>query len=221
MDTSYASERQQMVLEQIARRGVRDQRLLDVMCNLPRHIFVPLEYRAMAYSDGPLPIGKRQTISQPYIVAIMTEMLALKGSEKVLEIGTGSGYQAAVLGRLAREVHTVEYIPVLVANARRALEEVGAANVTVHQGDGSLGWPENAPYQAIMVTASAPQVPQPLFDQLDDGGRLVLPVGGRGGQDLELWIRRGTGFDQEILLPVAFVPLRGKLGWKEEAWDEF
>ena len=221
MDASYASERRQMVLEQIAGRGVRDQRLLEVMCNLPRHLFVPPDYRHLAYTDGPLPIGKRQTISQPYIVAVMTEMLVLKGNERVLEIGTGSGYQAAILGLLAREVHTVEYIPYLAEIAQRALEAAEVTNVHVHQGDGSLGWPENAPYQAIIVTASAPQVPQPLLDQLDEGGRLVLPVGGRSGQDLELWIRQGTKFDQEALLPVAFVPLRGKLGWRSDQWDEF
>jgi len=210
-----------MVLEQIVRRGVHDRRLLEVMSSLPRHIFVPPDYRHLAYTDGPLPIGRRQTISQPYIVAVMTEMLALKGDERVLEVGTGSGYQAAILGRLAREVHTVEYIPQLAETARCALEEAAATNVQVHVGDGSLGWPENAPYQAILVTASAPQTPQPLLDQLDEGGRLVLPVGGRGGQDLELWVRRGKDFDQETLLPVAFVPLRGKFGWKEDSWDEF
>ncbi len=220
MDPSYASERQQMVLEQIERRGVHDQRLLEVMCSLPRHIFVPLDYRHLAYTDGPLPIGKQQTISQPYIVAVMTEFLDLKGSERVLEIGTGSGYQAAILGRLAREVHTVERHASLAETACQALEQAGVTNVHVHLGDGSLGWPENAPYQGILVTASAPEAPQPLLDQLDEGGRLVLPVGGRGGQTLELWIRRGKEFDREELLSVAFVPLRGKLGWKDNQWEE-
>ena len=221
MDTSYSAERQQMILEQIAQRGIRDRRLLEVMGSLPRHLFVPPEYRHLAYSDCPLPIGKRQTISQPYIVAFMTETLALKGDERVLEIGTGSGYQAAILGRLAREVHSVEYLPQLAENARRALDEAVVTNVHIHTGDGSLGWLENAPYQAILVTASAPQAPQPLLDQLDEAGRLVLPVGGRDGQDLELWIRSGKIFNREILLPVAFVPLRGKLGWKETAWEDF
>ncbi len=221
METDFDLARQRMVAEQIAARGVHDQRLLEVMCSVPRHIFVPPEYRHLAYADGPLPIGKQQTISQPYIVAFMTEMLALKSEDRVLEIGTGSGYQAAVLGRMAREVFTVERYASLAENARKALDEAGATNVHVRTGDGSLGLPDYAPYQAIMVTASAPRVPQPLLDQLAEGGRLILPVGGRGLQVLELWIRHGELYDRESVLSVAFVPLRGKLGWKENAWDEF
>jgi protein-L-isoaspartate(D-aspartate) O-methyltransferase len=187
------------------------------MRSVPRHCFVPEEYRDMAYSDGPLPIGTGQTISQPYIVALMSESVALKGSEKVLEVGTGSGYQAAILGFLAREVHTIERHISLAEQARLVLEELGYKNITVHTGDGSKGLPDHAPYQAIVVTASAPKVPKPLLDQLDEGGCLILPVGDRwGGQTLQLWERHGAKFEYEAILPVAFVPLRGEYGWKED-----
>lgn len=213
----YAALRERMVEEQIHARGVRDPRVLDALRRIPRHQFVPTAYRHLAYSDGPLPIGHGQTISQPYIMARMTELLTLTGDEKVLEIGTGSGYQAAVLGLLAREVHTVERIPALAQAAAQRLAELGLSNITVHIGDGSQGWPEHAPYDAILVTAAAPTVPQPLLDQLAEGGRLVIPVGDRGVQYLERWTRRRGAFQRQRLEPVAFVPLVGEHGFPPEA----
>jgi protein-L-isoaspartate(D-aspartate) O-methyltransferase len=214
-DLSYAVERDRMVETQIVSRGVYDRRVLEAMRSVPRHVFVLPEYRFLAYTDGALPIESGQTISQPYIVALMTELLELKGDEKVLEIGTGSGYQAAILSMLAREVHTIERHASLARYAARLLEDLKIANVQVHVGDGTLGFPETAPFAAIMVTAAAPDVPQALFDQLEDGGRLVIPVGHRGDQYLERWRRYGDKFDYENILPVAFVPLIGALGWKE------
>ena len=212
-DEHFAVLRERMVREQIEARGVTDPRVLEAMRRVPRHLFVPPDYRDLAYSDGPLPIGHGQTISQPFIVAYMTALLRLKGDEKVLEIGTGSGYQAAVLAHLAREVHTVERIPALAEQARQRLEALGLDNVTVHLGDGTLGLPELAPFDAILVTAAAPKVPQSLLDQLADGGRLVIPVGSRGVQYLERWLRFGDEFRRQVLDPVAFVPLIGEEGW--------
>lgn len=206
--------RRQMVTEQIMARGIRNPRLLTVIESIPRHLFVSAEEREWAYSDGPLPIGYDQTISQPYIVALMTDLLALQGHERVLEVGTGSGYQAAVLGKMAAEVHTVEIIPDLVERAKKLLDELGYSNVSVHLGDGSLGWPDAAPYDGILVAAAAPEVPQPLFDQLAEGGRLVIPIGGRGFQELQVWKRKKDGLRQTRSISVAFVPLRGKHGWK-------
>ena len=220
-EESYALGRQRMVDEQLRDRGIVAPRVLQAMEETPRHLFVLPEHRHLAYADGPLPIGSGQTISQPYIVALMSQLLGLNGSEKVLEVGTGSGYQAAVLGRLARGVDTIERHPDLARHAALVLKDLGLDNVFVHVGDGSLGYPENAPYQAIIVTAAAPQVPPSLLDQLDDGGRLVIPVGGMGGQSLERWIRHGQHFEQEVLVPVAFVPLRGKLGWKDDRWEDY
>ena len=211
----YASERNYMVETQIASRGVRDRRVLDAMRAVPRHCFVQPEYRNLAYTDGPLPIGSGQTISQPYIVALMTELLELKGTEKVLEVGTGSGYQAAILARLVSEVHTIERRANLADYARRILEELGVKNITVHVGDGTLGYPEQMPFAGIIVTAGAPNVPKLLLDQLDEGGRLVIPVGGRGGQYLECWHRQGKEYKHKNIIPVAFVPLIGEMGWKE------
>ncbi len=215
----YESQRLSMVAGQIAGRGVHDPRVLDAMRQVPRHCFVPPEYQAIAYSDGPLPIGEGQTISQPYIVALMTEQLRLRGGETVLDIGTGSGYQAAILARLARQVHTIERHPRLAERARAALVSAGIHNVSVHVGDGSAGLPEFAPYQGILVAAAAPRVPQPLLEQLSEGGRLVLPVGGWEGQTLETWQRCGEAYDCEQVLPVAFVPLRGAHGWKGHEWQ--
>jgi protein-L-isoaspartate(D-aspartate) O-methyltransferase len=217
----YARERQRMVKEQLVERSLRDERVLEAMGAVPRHCFVPPEYRHMAYSDGPLPIGSGQTISQPYIVALMTQLLRLKGDENVLEVGTGSGYQAAVLAYLARQVHTIERHAELAEQATGVLLGLGLSNVFVHIGDGSLGLPEFAPFQAIMVTAAAPEVPKTLLDQLDEGGRLVVPVGGRMNQFLERWERHGAKFEQDVLVPVAFVPLRGQHGWKEDFWEVF
>ncbi len=193
-------------------------RVLDAMARVPRQLFVPPDHRGMAYADGPLPIGEGQTISQPYIVALMTQMLDLKGYERVLEVGTGSGYQAAILSLLANEVHTVERFPDLAERAVRVFDYLHIRNIYVHVGDGSLGWAANAPYEAVVVTAAAPRAPQPLLDQLSEGGRLVIPVGGYGDQYLEAWERKGDEFTHEGKVPVAFVPLRGQYGWDEGYW---
>jgi len=221
MDDSarYEDERQHMVDSQLKARGIRDALVLDAMRSVPRHCFVPSEYDHLAYADGPLPIGHGQTISQPYIVALMTELLELEGHEKVLEIGTGSGYQAAVLAHIAHEVYTIERHAELAKRAAQTLAELGLDNVHIHVGDGSLGWPEHAPYQAIIVTAAAPSIPAPLLEQLDDRGRLVAPVGDRYGQLLERWRRRGAHYDRDTIAPVAFVPLRGQFGWEDDKWD--
>jgi protein-L-isoaspartate(D-aspartate) O-methyltransferase len=210
----YEPERMRMVEEQIARRGLAEPRLLAAMRAVPRHRFVPPDELEWAYSDGPLPIGHGQTISQPYIVALMTNLLRLAPTARVLEVGTGSGYQAAILAKMAAEVHTVEVIPELAHQAERVLAELGLANVHVHVGDGSLGWLEAAPYDGILVAAAAPDVPPPLLDQLAEDGRLVLPVGSRGFQELQVWERRGGHLHCERGIPVAFVPLRGEHGWK-------
>lgn len=214
------NERRRMVDEQIFRRGIRDPRVLEAMLTVPRHLFVPPHLVEFAYDDGPLPIGHRQTISQPYIVALMTSLLKLEGHEHVLEVGTGSGYQAAVLAQLAAEVHTIEQHPELSETARQHVEQLGITNVFFHVGDGSLGWEPNAPYQGILVTAAAPDPPPHLLEQLDDGGRLVIPVGGRRGQWLQVWRRRGANFEVRSYGAVAFVPLRGAGGWTEEEWGD-
>ncbi|MCL5428376.1 MAG: protein-L-isoaspartate(D-aspartate) O-methyltransferase [Chloroflexi bacterium] len=204
-----------MVTIQLKGRGIRDPRVLDAMLAVPRHRFIPPGEANQAYEDRPLPIGEGQTISQPYIVAYMLQALALDGHERVLEIGTGSGYQAALLGRLAREVHSIERHETLAKAAAKILDELSITNVMVHHGDGTKGWPEQAPYEAIIVAASAPVVPQPLLQQLSDSGRLILPVGVAWGQILQLWRRQGDAFDYEELVPVAFVPLIGEHGWGE------
>ncbi|RPI21724.1 MAG: protein-L-isoaspartate(D-aspartate) O-methyltransferase [Chloroflexota bacterium] len=214
----YEDERRYMVREQLQGRDIHDPRVLRAMLMTPRHLFTPPEHRHLAYVDGPLPIGEGQTISQPYIVALMTQMLELVGDEKVLEVGTGSGYQAAVLALLAREVHTVERFDALARRAANILHELGLKNVFVHVGDGSLGWSSEAPYDAIIVTAAAPHAPQPLLEQLADGGRMVVPVGRMSGQYLECWDRHGDDYAHEAVVPVAFVPLRGQYGWAEDNW---
>jgi protein-L-isoaspartate(D-aspartate) O-methyltransferase len=216
----FEHERHAMVSEQIERRGIRHPGVLEAMRTVPRHLFVPPELQEHAYEDGALGIGSGQTISQPYIVALMTSLLALQGSENILEIGTGSGYQAAILSYLGKTVHTVERHAGLAKEAAFRLHSLGIDNVYVHEGDGSEGWPEAAPYQAIMVTAAAPDLPKTLGDQLDEGGRLVLPVGARRRQELQLWQRQQGRLDYESIIPVAFVPLRGKYGWHEEDWKE-
>lgn len=213
---AFDAMREQMIADQVAARGLRNPRLLDALQRVPRHFFVPEALRLRAYQDRPLPIGNDQTISQPYIVALMTSLLNLRGDEVVLEIGTGSGYQAAVLSLLAREVHTIERFLDLADAARLRLRALGYNNVFVHAGDGSLGLPEFAPYQGIVVTAAAPIAPEPLKAQLDEGGRLVIPVGPKGGQDLQLWTREHGVLHVENIIPVSFVPLRGELGWREE-----
>lgn len=210
----YEQARARMVERQLRARDIHDERVLDAMAQVPRHRFVPAQHRASAYADGPLPIGEGQTISQPYIVAYMSQLLQLEPDDRVLEIGTGSGYQAAVLAHLAAEVFTVERVSSLAKSARSALEDLGLDNVNVIERDGGGGLPEHAPYDAIIVTAAAPETPEPLKEQLADGGRLVIPVGSRGGQVLERWTRRGDDLERERLAPVAFVPLLGEHGWQ-------
>lgn len=215
----FEKERFLMVSSQIERRGIHDERLLDAMRTVPRHLFVPVDKQSLAYEDFPLPIGHGQTISQPFIVALMTTLLELSGTGNVLEIGTGSGYQAAVLAMLSAAVHTVERFSELAEHARVVLQSLDYSNVCVHHADGSEGWPQAAPYEAIIVTAAAPRAPKPLLDQLADGGRLVIPVGDRFMQDLQVWKRSGTEFTHKKNIPVAFVPLRGKYGWDEKEWS--
>ena len=212
----YERDRRRMVKTQILRRGLTDPRLLAAFESVPRHLFVPRDYRRHAYADNPIPIGSSQTISQPYIVALMTSLLRLNGTERVLEVGTGSGYQAAILGFMAAQVHTVEYLPELAIQAGELLNRLGFRNVYVHTGNGSLGWPQAAPYGGILVAAAAPDAPRPLLDQLEEGGRLVLPVGGRSMQNLEVWTRQGAEFERKIDTAVAFVPLRGEYGWNKK-----
>ena len=215
----YERQRLEMVSSQIEGRGIRERYLLDALRSVPRHAFVPPEYQEHAYEDRPLPIGQGQTISQPYIVALMTFLLHLKGTENVLEIGSGSGYQAAILARLSRQVHSIERDTLLADRARKVLFELGYLNVEVHTGDGSQGLVESGPYDGILVTAAAPAVPQPLLAQLAPDGRLVLPVGGQSGQQLQVWRPTHTGFDYDEVAPVAFVPLRGAWGWSETDWE--
>jgi protein-L-isoaspartate(D-aspartate) O-methyltransferase len=212
---AYAAQRERMVREQVERRGVHDSRVLEAMRVVPRHLFLSGGDRFSAYDDTPLPIGCHQTISQPYIVGYMTEALALQGTEQILEIGTGSGYQTAILGCLAKSVVSIERIPELAERAKEILRTLGIGNAEVAVGDGTAGLPERAPFDAIMITAGTPAVPQPLLDQLAAGGRLLAPVGGRSLQELELWTRTATGFDQRRLIAVVFVPLIGAHGWKE------
>ncbi|HEX5066419.1 MAG TPA: protein-L-isoaspartate(D-aspartate) O-methyltransferase [Myxococcota bacterium] len=204
-----AEARNRMVEEQIEVRGVRDPRVLDAMRQVPRHELVPASQRDLAYEDRPLPIGYGQTISQPYVVAAMTDALHLTGSERVLEIGTGSGYQAAILSKLAKQVYSIEIVPELAQRARADLARLGFANVEVRQGDGWRGWPEQAPFDAIVVTAAPEEVPPDLIAQLAVGGRLVIPVGGR---EQQLMVVRKTpeGITREVLFGVRFVPMRGE-----------
>ena len=203
-----------MVEEQIVQRGVKDPRVLDAFRTIPRHVFVPEEERHLAYEDHPLPIGFGQTISQPYIVALMTEALQLRGDEMVLEVGTGSGYQAAILALLTGHVHSIERIPELAAEAATRLSRLGIDNVAVVCRDGSVGLSEKAPFDAIIVTAAAPTAPRALIDQLAEGGRLIVPTGDREDQTLTKVTRREDTITQENLGMCAFVPLIGREGWR-------
>jgi len=206
-----SEERMQMVEHQIRRRGVTDQDVLNAMERVPRHEFVPEQYQSQAYDDHPLPIGHGQTISQPYIVALMTELLALRSTDRVLEIGTGSGYQAAILSELVAEVYTVEIIEPLASEAKERLERLGYTNVWTLSADGYFGWEAHAPYDAIIVTCAPDHIPQPLVQQLKDGGKLVVPVGPPGGYQT-LWeiTRHGEEVKKRNITGVIFVPLTGK-----------
>jgi protein-L-isoaspartate(D-aspartate) O-methyltransferase len=204
-----------MVTEQLEARGIRDKRVLEAMRRVPRHLFVEEALTAQAYGDYPLPIGERQTISQPYIVAQMTEELGLKGPERVLEVGTGSGYQTAILACLTSHVYTIEWHEKLMTTAAARLAELGLNNVTYRCADGSLGWPERAPFDAILVTAGAPDVPKPLCEQLADGGRLVVPIGPVADQTLVRVRKTGGELQCEDLMKCRFVKLFGEAGWRE------
>ncbi len=202
----YAAERETMVATQLKSRGIKDVKVLEAMGKVPRHAFVPDDMKTYAYNDEPLPIGKGQTISQPYIVAYMTEILQLSGDEKVLEVGSGSGYQAAILAEIVKKVFTVEIIGDLSSHAQKVLQSLGYKNIYFRIGDGASGWEEHAPYDAIMVTAAPPQVPVALQDQLKIEGRMIVPVG-EAFQELVLIVRERRRFRKKKLLPVRFVPL--------------
>ena len=204
-----------MVQEQVIGRGIKDPRVIAAMRKVPREFFVESALAGRAYDDGPLPIGDKQTISQPYMVALMTEALALKGNEKVLEVGTGSGYQTAVLAELAPQVFSLEKIRSLSIRARAILDELRYYNVALHVGDGTLGWSDHAPYDAILVTAGSPGVPKPLLDQLAVGGKLVIPLGDEQSQSLKRIRRTEAGLEEDDLGECRFVKLWGKYGWAD------
>jgi protein-L-isoaspartate(D-aspartate) O-methyltransferase len=212
--------REMMVQKQLVARFINDSRVLEAMRTIPRHLFVDKDLWSSAYRDGPLPIGHDQTISQPYIVAFMTQALQLPqdGSGIVLEIGTGSGYQAAILSQLAAKVYSIERIEALAEKAKRCLQQLEIDNVEIKVTDGGYGWPEHSPYDAIIVTAAAPEVPAPLTIQLKDSAHLVIPIGPRWQQELVRLQRQGDRFEKEKLAPVAFVPLIGEHGWAEEEY---
>jgi protein-L-isoaspartate(D-aspartate) O-methyltransferase len=210
-EATFAKRRQEMVARQIAARGVEDPAVLQALRDVPRHRFVNPGDEGEAYEDHPLGIGLGQTISQPYIVGAMTEALRPKPGMKVLEIGTGSGYQAAVLARLCREVYTIEIVPELAERAGRTLTALGVANVRVRAGDGYQGWPEAAPFDAIMITAATPRIPQPLIDQLAEGGRLVAPVDEPGHQILYAYRKTKGALERFEMFPVRFVPMTGQV----------
>lgn len=214
----FTIARRRMVAEQVVARGITDSRVIDAMLKVPRHKFVEEALEGKAYQDAPLPIGEKQTISQPYMVAVMSEALNLKGFETVLEVGTGSGYQAAVLALLADRVFSLERIPALARRARKILDECGFSKVNIRLADGTHGWQDMAPFDAIVVTAGAPEVPQDYLDQLTVGGRLVIPVGDRDSQVLMRIKRTGEReYEEERLLGCRFVPLIGNHGWNESS----
>ncbi|MBI5197236.1 MAG: protein-L-isoaspartate(D-aspartate) O-methyltransferase [Nitrospirae bacterium] len=210
----YAELRRLMVEDQLIRRGIRDERVLQAMRFVPRHCFVGEDQVDRAYEDHALPIGEGQTISQPYMVAVMTEALGLSEGDRVLEIGTGSGYQAAVLAEMGARVFTVERVEPLARHAGRVLRELGYTNVSVRVSDGTLGWPEEAPFDGIIVTAGSPAIPEQLADQLVPGGRIVIPVGDRYSQNLIRGVKTPEGLATQNLLACVFVPLLGRFGWK-------
>jgi protein-L-isoaspartate(D-aspartate) O-methyltransferase len=214
---AYAGKRRRMVIEQLASRDIHDRRVLEVMGKVPRHLFVPPAFRDQAYEDYPLPIEEGQTISQPYIVALMTQCLGLKGGEKVLEIGTGSGYQAAVLAEIVAQVFSVEINERLAAQSARTLREFGYDNVRVRCGDGYRGWPEEAPFDAVIVTCASPEIPPSLLDQLGEGGRLIIPLGdARSFQTLTVLTKKDGKLRKKEISGVRFVPMTGEVQKKSE-----
>ena len=215
-ETNREAERIRMVEEQLRKRGVHDERVLQAMQKVPRHRFLPEDKKSLAYADGPVQIGHGQTMSQPYMVALMSQALKLMGHEKVLEIGTGSGYQSAVLLELADELFTIERIGALAAEAEGILRALNYSRFHIRIADGTAGWPESAPFDAIMVTAGAPHVPVTLVAQLKEGGRLVIPVGSRFSQTLDTCVKRGDSYEMEESTACIFVPLIGRHGWQEE-----
>jgi protein-L-isoaspartate(D-aspartate) O-methyltransferase len=215
MATDYAPTRKRMVEEQLVSRGINDPRVLRAMANVPRHLFLESEFWDRAYEDHPLPIGADQTISQPYMVALMVEALELKGTERVLEVGSGSGYAAAVLGELCAEVFTVEAVEELALKARALLSSLGYRNVSVLSGDGTLGWEEHAPYDAAIISAAAPCIPRPLLEQLKIPGRLVFPMGEKELQTLVRIRKDAAGIREEYLGECLFVQLKGRYGWED------
>lgn len=215
MEHDYTKARKQMVREQLVARHITNPRVLAAMEKVPRHLFVAEDLRYRAYEDGPLPIGKSQTISQPYIVALMVQALELKGGERVLEIGTGSGYEAAILAELDVELFSIERLEELALNARTTLDSLGYRNISIRVGDGTLGWEEHAPYDAVVISAAAPQIPRPLIEQLKPDGVLILPM---GEEDFQTLVRIRTGKDgitEEYLGDCRFVKLKGAHGWEE------
>ncbi len=212
----FAVARRRMVEQQIIARGIDDQRVIQAFLHVPRHLFVEPGLQSHAYSDGSLPIGEKQTISQPYIVAVMSAALELTGTERVLEVGTGSGYQTAILAKLAKRVYSVERISVLAARARRVLDQINVYNVNIKIGDGTVGWKEQAPFDGILVAAGGPDVPARYLEQLEVNGRLVMPVGDRDTQTLIRITRTTEGFVREQLMGCRFVPLIGEDGWQSD-----
>ncbi|ACI19465.1 protein-L-isoaspartate(D-aspartate) O-methyltransferase [Dictyoglomus thermophilum] len=214
-DTPEYEHKRRKLVEILKDEGIKSQKVLNAILKIPRHMFVPQEYLSLSYENEALPIGYGQTISQPYIVALMTEALNLQGNEKVLEIGTGSGYQTAILAELALEIYTVERIKELLEEAKKRLRVLGYNNVYFKLGDGTLGWEEFAPYDRIIVTAASYDIPEPLKEQLKDGGIMVIPIGGRDFQYLYRITKKGDNFYRENLGGVRFVPLKGEYGWKD------
>jgi len=215
MSHDFNLSRERMVKNQLIARGIKDERILRVMDKIPRHLFIENALYGEAYNDHPVPIGEKQAISQPYIVALMTEALELKGDEKTLEIGTGSGYQTAILAELSSRVYTIERIKSLLGNARKLLSQLGYDTILFKAFDGTLGWKEYAPFDAIMVTAGAPHLAKPLIDQLADNGRMIIPVGDRYSQELIKIVRKGKEFKQKSLGGCRFVNLIGAHGWSD------